>query len=222
MHPQPRSRLVASECLIPAFPERPNDVPGDLPPDDQVTARVVAIGGLEHNERANSAAARKQAHWGRVNRDGRISASCTRLEVSGSLVGQASLPASWRGIPAPCSQFRGLGARPWKRAAGMPPELAGKDACPTAPARAAAGFLDPGTRACRRLPNTELRPIGKRRRHRPLSLGLGLHRKHLQLLHRVAVPALRGLLQQLAALDGVAFDAVAFEIAHAHVILRLW
>ena len=68
-------------------------------------------------------------------------ASCWRISVSGTLrgvrasrVGQASLPASWRGIPAPCSQFRG-GARPWKRAAGMPPELAGKDACPTAPVR---------------------------------------------------------------------------------------
>ena len=65
---------------------------------------------------------------------GRSSVSCTRLGVRASRVGQASLPSSGRGIFAPSSQFGG-GARPWKRAAGMPPELAGKDACPTAPAR---------------------------------------------------------------------------------------
>ncbi len=63
-----------------------------------------------------------------------ISVSCPRLGVGASRVGQASLPASWRGIPAPSSQFH-RGARPWKRAAGMPPELAGKDACPTPPVR---------------------------------------------------------------------------------------
>ncbi len=64
------------------------------------------------------------------------SVSCPRHGVRARRVGQASLPASWRGIPAPCCQFGG-GGRPWKRAAGMPPELAGKDACPTAPARVA-------------------------------------------------------------------------------------
>ena len=66
---------------------------------------------------------------------GRSSVSCPRLGVRASRVGPASLPASGRGIPAPCSQFRGGGTRAWKRAAGMPPELAGKDACPTPPAR---------------------------------------------------------------------------------------
>ena len=45
--------------------------------------------------------------------------------------------------------------------------------------------------------------------------------KHLQLLHRRLMSALRGLLQQLPALHRIFLHAVAFEIPDAHVVLRL-
>ena len=109
----------------------------------------------------------------------RISVSCTRLGVRASRVGQASLPASWRGIPAPCSRFRG-GARPWKRAAGMPPELAGKDACPTPPARVppqVASTTPPvPAEGCRKLRCARGRPRPQRPPHarRPRGFSHGL------------------------------------------------
>ncbi len=92
----------------------------------------------------------RRGFWCGEGRHARLVKSCKMKR--GTAAGRAHLsflPAAWRprqpgGAGILACQLAGhhcpvfpvrRGARPWKRAAGMPPELAGKDACPTPPAR---------------------------------------------------------------------------------------
>ena len=113
------SRAMRPEALHVRIRER---LPRQLHPP------LAGLGGrwvLSHRAVHGPTVAHRHAPGQAIHRRGRISVSCTRSGVRAWPVGQAALPASSRGIPAPCSGVRPAPGRAEERPAGMPPEPSG-------------------------------------------------------------------------------------------------